>query len=72
MQGGEHDLIPLTDAGTGWETSSAANSDCPQPGSGGCKWVCRVRRLQGEGEPVFRPEERLPGIFNWEFGELLE
>lgn len=49
-----------------------ANSECPQPRSRGCKRVCGVRKLQGEGELVFRPKEWLPRVFNWGFGELLE
>lgn len=71
-------LEMLAQAGKPQETGntrlcpSGVNSDCPQPRSGGCGWVCRVRRLQGEGEPVFRPDKRLPRSFDEEFGELLE
>lgn len=72
VQGGGHDFILFAEAGTGWQATGGwecPNSECPRAG---CRWAGRVRRLQREGEAVFRPEESVPRTFNQESGELLK
>lgn len=62
-------LQKLARAGKPQEAGNAPTASAPRAG---CRGAGRVRRLQREGEAVFRPEERVPRTFNQESGELLE